>query len=82
MQNFQVGGTYASLGVLVNGQPVLPNSANDRLLLKMMKAPDPDPNGIFASTWDLEIRNIYNMGLTDIDGTSLKVEIVDNLNSR
>jgi hypothetical protein len=78
-----VGGTYASLGVLVNGVPVVPGSANDKLLLKMIKAPDPDPNHpIFGSTWKLEIRNIYNLGLTNIDGSSFNLEIVDILNSR
>ena len=71
-----VGGTFESLGV--NASVGLPGT----LLLRMIKAPDPDPNGIFGSTWDLEFRNIYNLGLTNIDGSSLEISIVDNLRSR
>ncbi len=73
----EVGGTFASLGIV----PATDAKAGN-LLLKMIKAPDPDPNGIFASTWDLAIRRIYSMGLNDIDGRSLRVEIRDNLDSR
>jgi hypothetical protein len=74
-----VGGTYASMGVTGDNTD---GSKNSWLLLKMLKAPDPDPNGIYGSTWDLEIRNIYNLGLTNIDRNSLKIEIIDRLDSR
>jgi hypothetical protein len=69
-QAVQVGGTYATLGITDPRNP-----AENRLMLKMLKAPDPKPNGPFASTWTLMIRNFYNMGLTNIDGNSLKVQI-------
>jgi Motility related/secretion protein len=78
-----VGGSYSLLGVLDdNGNPIVPGSVDDKLLLEMLKAPDPDPNGIFPSTWFLEVKNIYNLGLTNIDGSSLVIEIADNLRPR
>jgi hypothetical protein len=78
-----VGGSYAELGVLDdNGNPIVPNSEDDDILLEMLKAPDPDPNGIFASTWFLEVKNIYNLGLTNIDGSTLEIKISDNLRPR
>lgn len=77
-----VGGSYSQLGVLKNGQPIVPGSADDHLLLEMVKAPVPDPQGIFASTWRLEMRNVYDLGLANIKGSSLVVEIADNLSPR
>lgn len=74
----RVGGTYVQLGVL----PSAPGYDPNKLLLEMIKAPDPDPQGIFGSTWELEIRNIYNLGLNDIDGRSLEIRIVDKLKPR
>ncbi len=67
-----VGGTYRSMGV----------SETDSLLLKMLKAPDPRPDGPFGTTWRLMIRNIYNLGLTNIDQNTLKVEILDIINTQ
>ena len=80
-----VGGTLSSLGVIdpTTGQVYTPDSqGGQKLLLEMIKAPDPDPRGIFGSTWDLEIRNIYNLGLNNIDGNSLEINIVDVLKPR
>ncbi len=69
-----VGGTYDELGV---------NEGGSKLLLEMIKAPDPDPQNPFTgSTWELEFRNIYNLGLTNIDGNSLEISIIDNLRPR
>ncbi|MCI0452898.1 MAG: cell surface protein SprA [Candidatus Latescibacteria bacterium] len=69
-----IGGTYEELGVIEGGP---------KLLLEMIKAPFPDPKDpIVGSTWLLEFKNIYNLGLTNIDGNSLEVSIVDNLNPR
>ena len=65
-----VGGSYHSLGIA---------AAGDTLMLKMLKAPDPRDTGPFGTTWRLMIRNIYNLGLTNIDLSSLKVEIVDEI---
>ncbi|HET6349301.1 MAG TPA: cell surface protein SprA [Candidatus Krumholzibacteria bacterium] len=78
-----VGGSYSSLGVNdpATGRPPTPDSAADSLMLKMLKAPDPRPTGPFGSTWRLMVRNIYNLGLTNIDGNSLKIDIEDILNT-
>ncbi len=85
-EGIPIGGTFASMGVedpATPGQAYPADSPDGRkLLLEMIKAPDPDPNGIFPSTWFLEIRNIYNLGLTNIDDTSLDIQIVDVLNPR
>jgi cell surface protein SprA len=67
-----VGGTYQVMEVLP-GTPGYPN----HLLLEMLKAPDPDPQGAFASTWHLEMRNVYDLGFTNMDGSSLEIDIVD-----
>lgn len=72
--NVPVGGSYKTLGVSRA-------SDADTLLLKMLKHPDPRPQGPFGSTWKLMIRNIYNLGLTNIDQNSLKVSIEDILNT-
>lgn len=69
-----VGGSYKSLGVIRSTQA-------DTLMLKMLKAPDPRPQGPFGTTWRLMARNIYNLGLTNIDKNSLKIEIEDILNT-
>lgn len=66
--NQPVGGTYGSLG---GTNPALANL----LMLKMLKAPDPNPLGVFGSTWPLMIRYFYNLGLTNIDVNSLKISI-------
>ncbi len=52
------------------------------IVLRMLRARDPAPAGPFAPVWELEVRNIYNLGLSNIDGNSLTVEIVDNLRER
>ena len=79
-----VGGSYATLGIIdpATGRPVVPGSAADTLMLEMIKAPDPRPTGQFGSVWRLGVRNIYNLGLTSIDGNSLEVTIEDILNPR
>ncbi|HEX5133096.1 MAG TPA: cell surface protein SprA [Candidatus Krumholzibacteria bacterium] len=79
-----IGGSYASFGIIdpATGQPVTANSDADTLMLEMIKAPDPKPYGPFAFAWQLAIRNIYNLGLTNIDGNSLEVTIEDILNPR
>jgi len=66
-----VGGSYRSLGV----------ASSDTLVLKMLKAPNPRPTGPQRTVWPLMMRNIYNLGLTNIDQNSLKVEIEDIINT-
>ncbi len=80
-----IGGTFSSMGVIdpTTGQVYTPDSqGGQKLVLEMIKAPDPDPRGILGSTWLLEIRNIYNLGLTNIDGSSLDIQIVDVIKPR
>jgi hypothetical protein len=68
--NQAVGGDYRSLGI----------ADSDSLMLKMLRAPDPHPHGLFGSVWRLMIRNVYNVGFTNIDPDGLKVSIEDVLN--
>ncbi|MDH4038683.1 MAG: hypothetical protein OEV86_14515 [Candidatus Krumholzibacteria bacterium] len=79
-----VGGSYASFGVIdpANGQPLVPGSAADTLMLEMIKAPDPRPTGPFASVWRLAVRNVYDLGFTDIQAGEFKVVIEDVLTIR
>ncbi|HKW14574.1 MAG TPA: cell surface protein SprA [Candidatus Krumholzibacteria bacterium] len=70
-----VGGSFATLGVNKPGQ-------ESHVMLKMLKHPDPRPQGPYGSVWRLMIRNIYNLGLTNIDQTSLKVDIEDIINTQ
>ena len=72
-----IGGTYAEMSVApsASGYP-------DKLLLEMIKAPDPSPQGEFKSTWALEMRHIYDLGFTNILPGSLDIEIVDILRPR
>ena len=78
VDGWTVGGTYQELGV----QPTSPGYAAGNLILEMIKAPDPDPQGSFAATWMLEVRSIYEIGITNIDARSLEVTVVDVLNAR
>lgn len=71
-----VGGSFASLGV--NDDPDDPNPQGSNLMLRMLKSRDPQPS---ESTWSLEIRKFYNLGMTNIDDKTLKIEIVDVLSS-
>ncbi len=79
-----VGGSYATLGVInpATGQVTVAGSAADTLMLEMIKAPDPKPVGPYGSVWRLAVRNIYNLGLTSIDGNSLEIIIEDVINPR
>ena len=78
------GGTFNSLGIRdpTTGVVPPPNTAGDLLVLRMLKAPDPSPVGPFGSTWGNMIRYIYNLGLTNIDGNSLEIDIEDILNTQ
>lgn len=68
-----IGGSYSSFGV--HG-----GAGADTLMLKMLKAADPRPVGPFGAVWRLMARNIYNIGFTNIDPNTLRVDIEDNLN--
>jgi hypothetical protein len=72
-----IGGSYSTYGL-----PPDPLKG-DMLILEMLKAPEPRPTpSLFPGTWNLMIRNIYNLGLTNIDGSTLEVTIEDVFNPR
>ena len=73
-----IGGTYQQMGVL----PTVPGYAPEKLVLEMIKAPVQDPAGAFPSTWKLEMRNVYDLGKTNIHGASMEVDIEDVLVAR
>lgn len=75
IDGWAIGGTYLQLGV----PETAPDYADGRLILELIKKPTPDPSGEFPSTWLLEMRNVYDIGMTDIEGSTLEVEIVDVL---
>jgi len=79
-----VGGSYHTLGVIdfATGQPPPLNSPGDLLMLKMLRAPDPDPNGPYGSTWALEMRNVYDLGFHITDPGDLAIQIEDVLTAR
>jgi hypothetical protein len=78
LDGWPVGGTYLHYGVL----PSVPGYGVDNLILEMLKAPDPDPQGPFAETWDLEMRRVYDLGAKNIDGSSLEITVLDVLSQR
>jgi hypothetical protein len=72
-----IGGSYSTYSLPPD--PV----KGDMLVLEMLKAPEPRPTpSLFPGTWNLMIRNIYNLGLTNIDGSTLEVTIEDVFNPR
>jgi len=73
-----IGGTFADYGLPPSPDP----TKGDMLVLEMLKAPEPDPDGVFPNTWPLMIRNIYSLGLSNIDSQSLDVTIEDIITSR
>lgn len=68
-----IGGSYSSYGF---------SAPKDTLVLEMIKAPIPDPFGNFPSTWSLEVRNIYDLGVRNIEPGSYKIQIEDVLAAR
>ena len=65
-------------GTLVTrvGQSLGPNQ--DSLELIMIKSQSPHPN---HPAWDLMFKNVYSLNTTNIDATSLEVQIVDNFST-
>ncbi|MDG2287982.1 MAG: cell surface protein SprA [Candidatus Marinimicrobia bacterium] len=54
------------------------DDGNTALVLKMLKAQSSHPN---HPTWDLMFKNVYSLGATNIDQTSLQVKILDNFST-
>lgn len=68
-----IGGSYSSYGI---------NATPDTLILEMIKAPDPRPDGPFEYTWLLMMRNVYYLGWHNIDFEALSVRIEDVITAR
>ena len=54
------------------------DDGNATLVLKMLKAQSSHPN---HPTWDLMFKNVYSLGATNIDQSSLEVKIIDNFST-
>lgn len=50
------------------------------LALEMIKPANPLPTDEFGYTWAFMMRHIYNLGLSNIDASSLDIQIEDNTN--
>ena len=83
LQN-EIIGTHFELADRITGEIVLKVGANigdddnTTLVLKMLKAQSSHPN---HPTWDLMFKNVYSLGATNIDQTSLEVRILDNFST-
>jgi hypothetical protein len=56
------------------------NDFTDTLALEIIKPRDPLPTDDFGYTWHFMMRHIYNLGLSNIDGGTLELEIEDTSN--
>lgn len=54
----------------------------DTLYLELIKPIGANPNNEFGYTWDYMMRNIYNLGLSNIDEATLDIEIEDLVGNR
>jgi hypothetical protein len=57
------------------------NEEDFPIFLEVIKPRNPRPTNQFGYTWDFMVRNIYNLGLTNIDATTLEIEIEDLSNN-
>ncbi|HEX6790088.1 MAG TPA: hypothetical protein VF247_02145 [Candidatus Krumholzibacteria bacterium] len=57
-------------GVPIGGQII-----DNELILEIIKGPDPDPFGHFGSTFQMMMRNAYDLGFGTIDPANLTVKI-------
>ncbi len=78
IDGWAIGGTYDQMGVL----PSAPDYNPNKLVLELIKPPVLAPSGEFPTTWKLEMRNVYSLGMTNIHGGSMEVTIVDVLSVR
>ena len=83
LQN-EIIGAHFELADRTTGEIILKVGANivddgsETLVLKMLKAQSSHPN---HPTWDLMFKNVYSLGATNIDQTSLQVSIQDNFST-
>gem|GEM_PF-1022864 len=74
----RIGGQYSDFGI-----PLAPDPAQrDTLVLKLIWPRNPLPDDRFGWTWGYQMRHIYNLGLSNIDGNTFSLEIEDRLNPR
>ena len=78
IDGWAIGGTYEQMAVT----EAAPDYSPERLVLELIKEPVPDPAGAFPTTWKLEMRNVYDLGKTNIHAASMEVDIVDVLLTR
>ncbi len=72
-----VGSQLSAIG-LPPEQPEESDPPQDLLILELLKKENPSlPDQEFSWLWSYMFRNYYNLGLSNIDGTSLEVEIQD-----
>jgi hypothetical protein len=69
-----IGGTYTDYEIGAAQAKTIPD--ND-LILKLIKAPNPQPTGKTGFVWHYMMRNFYNLGLSNIDVNTLELEIYD-----
>jgi cell surface protein SprA len=75
--HFELADRNTGVVVLKIGANIGDND-NTTLVLKMLKAQSSHPN---HPAWDLMFKNVYSLGATNIDQTSLQVSILDNFST-
>jgi hypothetical protein len=51
---------------------------DEPIVLELIWPSSPLPEGEFGFTWGFMMRHFYNLGLSNIDGASLELDIIDN----
>jgi hypothetical protein len=57
--------------------PQFSKDPEDPLLLELIWPAEPLPTGPFGYTWAYMMRNIYNLGMSNIDRSTLQIEILE-----
>jgi hypothetical protein len=64
--------------------PIIPFPSQEQdypIFLELIKSRNPRPTDQFGHTWDFMLRNIYNLGIYNIDPLTLEIEIEDFSNN-
>ncbi len=62
------------------GAPAFSKDQDDPLLFELIWPAEALPNGPFGYTWAYMMRNVYNLGLSKIDRSTLQIEILEIAN--
>lgn len=62
------------------GAPEFSKDQNNPLLFELIWPAEPLPTGPYGYTWAYMMRNIYNLGLSNIDRSTLQIEILEIAN--